>query len=119
MAQKSVGLTSHKNVKKWERTITFDFHSEFDIQVLISECVNINNICASLLRYCDTLFLLCKIWIRNCNRPDLEEKGSDYCHINLRICSVHFKQEMFASLLTNRLKRTAIPTLFEDPLTEI
>ncbi|KAK5646256.1 hypothetical protein RI129_004720 [Pyrocoelia pectoralis] len=56
----------------------------------------------------------CNKWIRNCGRTDLAEKGSDYCYAAIRICSAHFEDVMFASLLKNRLCRNAVPTLFNS-----
>lgn len=45
--------------------------------------------------------------------PDLNNYTSGYCYEHFRICSLHFENNMFSSIQGNRLKRDAVPTIFE------
>ena len=54
----------------------------------------------------------CKKWIINTRRKNVTE---DYAHKNLTLCSEHFEDSQFFSVLNkNRLERYAVPTLFQD-----
>lgn len=54
----------------------------------------------------------CGVWLKNCGRMDLSHLRPIQIQANYRVCYRHFDDSMFASLLKNRLKKTAIPTLF-------
>ncbi|KAJ8981461.1 hypothetical protein NQ317_000137 [Molorchus minor] len=54
----------------------------------------------------------CSIWLRNCGRADLN-LSPEALYSAYVVCSLHFENEMFSSLLKNRLKKNAVPTLFD------
>ncbi|KAK4885874.1 hypothetical protein RN001_002145 [Aquatica leii] len=55
----------------------------------------------------------CQNWLKNSGRVDSTKKDGNYCHKQVRMYSSHFENRMVSSLLKNRLKRNAVPTLFE------
>lgn len=59
--------------------------------------------------------LRCRRWVVNCRRQDLLKKDCTYLNSNCKLCSIHFEHEMFLNFLKNRLKSSAIPTLFDIP----
>ncbi|XP_063217187.1 zinc finger protein 260-like isoform X2 [Bacillus rossius redtenbacheri] len=59
--------------------------------------------------------LLCRKWVVECRRSDLEDKSAAYLYKNCRICSDHFEHVMFLNDLKNRRHSHAVPTLFNVP----
>jgi len=51
-------------------------------------------------------------WIHACKRPDLELKGPNYAHRNIRICHLHFEKKWYTKKNRVRLHPDAIPTIF-------
>lgn len=43
----------------------------------------------------------------------LDLYNSEQCYKQFRVCSAHFEEQMFSSIQKNRLKRNAVPTIFE------
>ncbi|KAG5897425.1 hypothetical protein JTB14_032115 [Gonioctena quinquepunctata] len=39
---------------------------------------------------------------------------AEQCYKRFRVCSAHFEESMFSSMQKNKLKRNAIPTIFEE-----
>ena len=58
----------------------------------------------------------CKIWLINCGRDDLDEfykRDPGYLYDNCRMCASHFEDSQFVGQsCRNRLKPSAVPTLF-------
>ena len=40
-----------------------------------------------------------KKWVVNCRREDLVKYDAEKLHTNIRLCSAHFEEEMFANAL--------------------
>ncbi|XP_012220912.1 52 kDa repressor of the inhibitor of the protein kinase-like isoform X2 [Linepithema humile] len=51
-------------------------------------------------------------WIHACKRLDLELKGPDYAHRNIRMCHLHFEKKWYTKKNRVRLHPDAIPTIF-------
>ena len=47
-------------------------------------------------------------------RADLLDKSTEFLHMNIRFCSLHFETSQY-HLNSKRLKRDAVPTLFDIP----
>ncbi|GAB6025157.1 hypothetical protein CHUAL_014016 [Chamberlinius hualienensis] len=60
----------------------------------------------------------CKQWVINSHRTDLLDKDAEYLFRNVRLCSLHFTDEMFSNEEKNRLRNIAVPTIFNDETTE-
>lgn len=43
----------------------------------------------------------------------LDSYNAEQCYKQFRVCSAHFEERMFSSIQKNRLKRNAVPTIFE------
>lgn len=57
----------------------------------------------------------CLAWIAKIKKGhDFLHYTPEQCHLRYRLCSLHFEDTKFSSLLKNRLKKTAIPTLCID-----
>ncbi|XP_074030096.1 uncharacterized protein [Leptinotarsa decemlineata] len=55
------------------------------------------------------------MWQEYIGSEKLKSFSSGYCYKHFRLCSQHFENGMFSSIQKNRLKRNAIPTLFNKP----
>ena len=61
-------------------------------------------------------YFRCRQWIQNTRRADLRDKNPVYCYKNLRLCGEHFEDSAFHNTTKrNRLKKDAIPTIFNVP----
>ncbi|XP_050058322.1 THAP domain-containing protein 5-like [Aphis gossypii] len=54
----------------------------------------------------------CASWVEKCEAKYLPTTDLDILHKTFKLCSLHFEDDMFLNTLKNRLKQTAIPTLF-------
>ncbi|KAF2887410.1 hypothetical protein ILUMI_18763, partial [Ignelater luminosus] len=54
----------------------------------------------------------CNIWKTKIKNSNIDKFTAEMCYSKLRLCSKHFEIEMFSSMQMNRLKSTAIPTVF-------
>ncbi|KAF2903986.1 hypothetical protein ILUMI_02186 [Ignelater luminosus] len=54
----------------------------------------------------------CNIWKTKIKNGNIDKFTAEMCYNKLRLCSKHFEIEMFSSMQMNRLKSTAIPTVF-------
>lgn len=54
-------------------------------------------------------------WVLNSGRQDLLQKDAALIFKNYKICSKHFEKKMYHSLLTKKLKKDAVPTIFGEP----
>lgn len=57
-------------------------------------------------------YFRCAYWVEKCEAKYLPTTDLDVLHKTLKLCSIHFEDSMFLNTLKNRLKQTAIPTLF-------
>jgi len=61
----------------------------------------------------------CKRWLINCRRKDLDiflKRDPAYLNRNCRLCSDHFENSEFVNASSrDKLKRTAVPTVFNVP----
>ena len=53
-------------------------------------------------------------WVQNCRRKDLMDKSPEYLSKNITLCIDHFEAASY-NPGSNRLKLTAVPTLFNVP----
>ncbi|KAF2886480.1 hypothetical protein ILUMI_19693, partial [Ignelater luminosus] len=54
----------------------------------------------------------CNTWKTKIKNSNIDKFTAEMCYNKLRLCSKHFEIEMFSSMQINRLKSTAIPTVF-------
>ena len=62
-----------------------------------------------------SLFLRSKKWVQLCRRADLAGKSLEYLYENVTLCSEHFEASQYYSGGSKRLRRDAVPTLFDVP----
>ncbi|GFS16522.1 protein-kinase, interferon-inducible double stranded RNA-dependent inhibitor, repressor of (P58 repressor) b [Elysia marginata] len=60
---------------------------------------------------------LCKVWVINTRRADLEEKSFEHLHKNNYLCAEHFEPCCFSKTATSRARliNGAVPTIFNVP----
>lgn len=51
-------------------------------------------------------------WMENVGNPEYRNYTPEQGYLRLRLCSLHFEDHSFSSLQKNRLKKNAVPTLF-------
>ncbi|KAF2903192.1 hypothetical protein ILUMI_02994 [Ignelater luminosus] len=61
----------------------------------------------------------CFIWIQNCGRLDLQAFDPMHLYVNYKLCSLHFENSMFAGMCGNKLKKMAIPTIFNNVCADV
>nr|XP_033805472.1 uncharacterized protein LOC117362722 isoform X2 [Geotrypetes seraphini] len=62
-----------------------------------------------------SVWILCKKWVENCRRVDLEDKTVDQLNNQYRLCAQHFETSMICRSSPYRtvLRENAVPTIFD------